>query len=320
MALKITRADEPISVDRLNMVIYAAPGLGKTSLAFTAEAPLLLDFDRGSHRAANRRDVVRITEWSDVAAISADDLAPFRTVIIDTAGRALDAITADIIRTDPKGHKNGALTLPGYGTLKNRFGQFLKLMNSFGKDVILIAHMDEQRNGEEIIERLDVQGGSKSEIYKTADAMGRLAIVNGQRRLLFSPTDAAFGKNPGQLDPLDVPHPDRPEFAGFLARVIKTTKDRLNAMTEEQSEAAAEQEWFRTILPTVTDAEGINALIGRASTAGKAAKYLLNDRAKEIGLTFDVQAKAYLSATASGTVSAEQVTDRVATQSVAGLG
>jgi hypothetical protein len=284
--LKITKAAEPITVDRLNLVLYAAPGLGKTSLAFTAADPLLLDFDNGSHRAANRKDVVRVTEWADVGGITAEDLAPFKTVIVDTAGRALDAITADIIRTDPKGHKNGALTLPGYGVLKNRFSQFLKLMNSFGKDVVLIAHMDEQRNGDEIIERLDVQGGSKGEIYKAADAMGRLVIQNGQRRLLFSPTDAAFGKNPGQLAPLDVPHPDRPEFADFLAGVIQATKDKLNAMTEEQREAAAEQEWFRTALPGVNDADGINELIGRAKSAGKAASALLAARAKELDLIF----------------------------------
>src|SRR6185312_2772849 len=148
---------------------------------------------------------VLVTAWGDVSSITAEDLAPFKTVIVDTAGRALDSITADIIRTDPKGHKNGALTLPGYGVLKTRFTTFLKLLNSFGKDVVLIAHMDEQRNGDDIIERLDVQGGSKGEIYKAADAMGRLVISNGKRQLRFSPTDAAFGKNPGQLEPLDVP-------------------------------------------------------------------------------------------------------------------
>jgi hypothetical protein len=185
MALKITRAADPIKVERLNMVIYGPPGIAKTSLAFTADNPLLLDFDNGSHRAANRKDVVRVEDWSDVAAMTAEDLAPFNTVIVDTAGRALDTLTVDIIRQNPKHGRGGALTLQGYGELKSRFGSFLKLLNSFGKDVVLIAHMDEQRNGDDVVERLDVQGGSKGEIYKSADAMGRLTITNGQRRLMF---------------------------------------------------------------------------------------------------------------------------------------
>jgi len=294
MPLKITRAADPITVDRLNMVIYGPPGIAKTSLAFTASRPLLLDFDNGSHRAANRKDVVRVTDWSDVAGITAEDLAPFDTVVVDTAGRALDVLTVDIIRANPKHGRGGALTLQGYGELKSRFGSFLKLLNSFGKDVVLIAHMDEQRNGDDVIERLDVQGGSKGEIYKAADAMGRLVIVDGKRWLRFSPTDAAFGKNPGQLEPLAVPHFESPDFAGFLAGVIQQTKDRLNELTEEQREAVAEQEWFRINLPTIEDADGINGLIERAKKAGPASITMLHHRAKEIGLIPDKTSGTYI--------------------------
>ena len=91
MSIKITRAADPIVVDRLNVVIYGPPGIGKSSLAFTADKPLLLDFDLGGHRAANRKDIVRVESWADVANISIEDLAPFQTVVMDTAGRALDA-------------------------------------------------------------------------------------------------------------------------------------------------------------------------------------------------------------------------------------
>lgn len=297
MALRITRAADPIKVDRLNMVIYAQPGIGKSSLAFTADDPLLLDFDRGAYRAANRRDVVQVEAWSDIASITGDDLAPFKTVIVDTAGRALDALAADIIRNNPKHGRGGALTLQGYGELKAKFIAFLKLLNGFGKDVVMIAHMDEQRSGDEIVERLDVQGGSKGEIYKSADAMGRIVIREGQRKLLFSPTDAAFGKNPGQLPPLDIPHMGSAEFDGFLGRVIQQTKDALNAQTEAQKEAAAEQQWFRDALPTIKDADGINALIDRAKTAGRLVGAMLHARSGELGLRFDKTSGLYVAET-----------------------
>jgi hypothetical protein len=295
MPLKITRAADPITVDRLNIVIYGPPGICKTSLAFTAADPLLLDFDQGSHRAVNRKDVVRVSEWSDVAGITDEDLAPFKTVIVDTAGRALDALTADIIRANPKHGRGGALTLQGYGELKSRFGGFLKLLNTFGKDVVLVAHMDEQRNGDDIIERLDVQGGSKGEIYKAADAMGRIAIANNQRWLRFSPTDAAFGKNPGQLEPLAIPKADAPEFTDFLSRVVQQIKDRLNEMTEEQRAAQAALSKFQTAVLNTETADDVNALMAKAKKGGDTFKALLTKHAREtLGLIFDKEAGKFV--------------------------
>jgi len=293
MSLRIVRAADPIRVDRLNIVIYGPPGLGKTSLAFTADRPLLLDFDRGAHRAHGRKDAVLVDRWEDVANITADDLADFQTIIMDTAGRALDVLAADIIRGNAKLGRGGALTLQGFGELKARFISFLKLLNGFGKDVVLIAHMDEQRNGDEVIERLDVQGGSKGEIYKAADAMGRITIRNGQRVLNFSPSDAAFGKNPGQLEALQIPHCDRPEFAGFLASVIQQTKDRLNTLTEEQRAAQETLERWRADIAGMEDADSINAAIVDAKAAGKTVAALLHDRATKLGLAFDKAAARY---------------------------
>lgn len=284
MALRILKSADPITVERLNVVLYAPPGLGKTSLAFTAEGPLLLDFDEGAHRAANRKDSVRVHQWTDVTDITADDLEPYSTVIVDTAGRALDVLSADIIRRNAKMGRGGALTLQGYGQLKSEFVAFLKQLNSFGKDVILIAHMDEQRNGDEIIERLDVQGGSKGEIYKAADAMGRINIVSGKRLLLFSPTDAAFGKNPGQLEPLTIPHCDKPEFDAFLAGVIAKIKAKLNALTEEQAEAHKALEALRLWLADVEDASGINQVVHAHKDGSRAMKALIHDRATKLGL------------------------------------
>ena len=291
MALRIIRSTDPITVTRLNVCIYAAPGLGKTSISFTADKPLLLDFDRGAHRSANRKDTVQVERWEDVAHITADDLADFNTVVVDTAGRALDTLTPDITRRNPKMGRGGSLTLQGFGQLKAEFVAWLKHLNSLGKDVVLIAHMDEQRNGDEIIERLDVQGGSKGEIYKAADAMGRLSIRDGKRMLNFSPTDASFGKNPGQLEPLEVPHPERdPQF---LACVIQQIKDRLNAMTEEQREAQAALEKWRDRTTAAQDVTAINALLPEAKGGSQAMKVLLNDRAAALGLAFDTKAGQY---------------------------
>lgn len=291
MALRITKSSDPIKVERLNVCIYGQPGAGKSSLAFTADAPLLLDFDNGAHRAANRKDIVRVTAWADVADLTADDLAPYKTVIVDTAGRALDHLTADIIRRNPKAGRGGALTLQGYGTLKAEFVAWLKALNACGKDVVLVAHMDEQRNGDDIIERLDVQGGSKGEIYKAADAMGRVAVKAGARTLNFNPTEASFGKNPGQLETQEIPHPDK--NPAFLAEIIAAIKDRLNAMTEEQTAAQAVLEDWRVKIRELDDVSAFNAAYPEVKKAPKAAQALFAAEVVARGFVFDKKTATY---------------------------
>jgi hypothetical protein len=292
MSLKITKAAEPITVERLNVCVYGPPGTGKTTLAFSAESPLLLDFDQGAHRAANRKDIVRITAWSDVVEIAERDLADYRTVVVDTAGRALDQLSTDIIRRNPKLGRGGALTLQGYGALKAEFIAWLKQLNGFGKDVILVAHMDEQRNGDDVIERLDVQGGSKGEIYKAADAMARLAIRSGKRTLNFNPTDAAFGKNPGQLDELQIP--SIATEPAFLAGVIQQIKDKLNTLTEEQVAAQALLAKWRTKIADLAVASDFNAVLAEVKEQPKAIQAIYAHAAEAHGLAFDKKAAQYV--------------------------
>lgn len=292
MALRILKSSDPIRVERINVCLYAPPGIGKTTLSFTAESPLLLDFDQGAHRAGNRKDTVRVQTWQEVAELTADDLEPYKTVIVDTAGRALDVLTADIIRRNPKAGRGGALTLQGYGSLKAEFVAWLKSLNSFGKDVVLIAHMDEQRNGDDIIERLDVQGGSKGEIYKAADAMGRIAIRDGKRVLNFSPTDASFGKNPGQLAPLEIPHPDKDP--AFLGSVIRRIKDKLNAMTEEQAAAQEVLESWRKTIAKLETLDDFNNKLEDLKSAPKAAIALFATAAVAKGFHADKKAGKYV--------------------------
>lgn len=296
MPLKIIPASDPVLIETIVLVIYGPPGVGKTSLAQTASKPLLLDFDRGRHRACNRRDSVQIGAWADVVAITPEDLAPFDTVIVDTAGRALDHLSVDIIRRDPKAGRGGALTLQGFGTLKGEFAAWLRMVRAAGKDVVLVAHMDEQHKGDDVIERIDMQGASKNEVYKSADAMGRFSIVNGKHMLNFNPTDAAFGKNPGRLDPIEVPRPDI--VPDTLTNVIAAIKTKLNELSAESLAEQAKMDEWRESFEALTTAAEFNIKIAELANEKPKVKNLLLAVGEGKGLKFDRETRAFTDAPA----------------------
>lgn len=298
MALKITKASQPIIVQTITACLYAPPGLGKTSTAFTADKPLLLDFDKGAYRSQYRKDVVEVASWQDVEQITADDLAPYNTIIVDTAGRALDVLGAELMRKNPKFKGfGGQLSLQGFGALKAGFTGWLNLLRSFGKDVILIAHMDEQHKGDEMIERLDIQGGSKNEIYKAADVMGRLRIMDSKRVLDFNPSATGFGKNPAQLPILTVPSFDT--TPDFFAGVMEQIKSALNRQSEEAIKAQAELEEKRQEFMALDGAEAFNTKALELKGADNKVKAVLHKVATSKGLSFDKKAGAYVAGEAA---------------------
>lgn len=293
MALKVTKSDEVIEVKTLVTTIYAQPGLGKTSLAFTASRPLLLDFDKGAYRAVDRGDTVQVESWDDVAQIKSEDLEEYDTIILDTVGKALEFLTADILKKTPKMGYAGALNQQGWGQLGVKFRTFLSSLTKHGKDIILVAHMDEKTDGDQIKERLKIPGGSQAVVLTDSDMIGRVSINGNDRELVFRPSENSFGKDPARFGVLPVPSGPSEKFNGFMGQVLIDAKAALNELSADQVARKSEVEWFDQHLPDVMDAEGINELLGRAKKAGSDIALKVVKRAEELGLEFDPETRSY---------------------------
>lgn len=293
--LKIVAATEPLPVENIVLTIYAAPGLWKTSTAQTAETPLTLDFDKGIYRAFNRGASVTVVKWADVQSMNAEDLEPYKTIVVDTAGRALDALSQDIIEGNPKmGRADGSLSLQGFGALKSRFSQWQTFLRSQGKDIILICHMDEQKDGDDTRERIDAQGSSRNEIYKSSDAMCRIRLDNRDQRFLdFDPRQGGFGKNPAQLPKIQIP--DLSSNPRFLADVIAQIKGTLNKHTAAQAEAVKEQNEWESAVNESETLEAVNLLVSlsKERKLSKGQKNILANKAKALGFEFDKETGCY---------------------------
>lgn len=302
MAAQLIDETEIIDVKCLCMVVFGPPGVGKTAICQTSESPLTLDFDRGAHRAFNRKPIMRFDTFRDVEA-AAPEIAKRKTIIVDTVGRLLDTLTQDIIANNAKhGSASGGLSLQGFGVLKARFGHWMSQLRLAGKDVILICHEKEEKDGDDRIMRPDIQGGSYAEVHKVADMIGYLyRDRSGKRFLDFNPTDRHLGKNAAAWDCLTVP--DLAENADYLGKLLADAKARIGRTAEASAAVAGEVDGYQKWLAGNPDMESVNGKLPALATvkpvaAKKQAWGLIEKYAADAGWTFDKTAKVFVGSAA----------------------
>ena len=111
----IKKPNELTVKNALSALIYGQPGMGKTTLALSSPQPLLLDFDGGVHRvnAAHRVDTVQISKWEEVdEVLTSGEIAEYKTIVIDTAGKMLSFMDKYIMKNNPKNEESGWHTVP----------------------------------------------------------------------------------------------------------------------------------------------------------------------------------------------------------------
>lgn len=302
--MKIIKGTEAIPVAHPVFLIFGQPGICKTSLAYSCADPLLLDFDSGAHRAANRRDTLQIGSWADVNELMEhrEALEPYATIIPDTVGRCLDVLTADIAATEPRKAPGGNLSQQGWGTLKTRFRTWTSTLRTLGKDVLLIAHDKEDKDGDTRVVRPDIVGGSYGEVMKVADFVGYCYMSGKDRVLDFNPTDRWVGKNPAGWAPFKVPPVAKAQ--AFMAELFDKGREALGAISEESAKVSTQIEEWRLNLDTFTTVDECSRAIAQANAlppvVAPQVKKLLWDRAKALGFTFDLKAKVFVAPEAVG--------------------
>jgi hypothetical protein len=297
--VRIIKATDSIPVDHPVFLIFGQPGIGKSTLGYSTKDPLLLDFDKGAHRAANRKDSLVIDAWKDVAELmdSPDALDPYAALTVDTVGRCLDVMTAHIAYTDPKKAPGGNLSLQGWGVLKGNFRTWIAQLRTKGKDVLLIAHDKEDKDGDNRIVRPDIVGASFGEVMKVADFVGYMYMAGRRRILDFNPTDKWVGKNPAGWEPFEVPPVGKAQT--FMADLFCKGREALGALSEESASVMRQVETWRDKIATLKTAAEFNAqipLINAVSTpiVQLPVKKLLMDAAHAKGVQFDKDKKAFV--------------------------
>lgn len=309
MAIQIITADQALTVNAIITYIYADPGLGKTSMGFTADKAISFDFDKGSHRTGELRRgaVVPVQKWTDIANLTVQDLAPYNTIVLDTVGAMLECIKSHLISIPNNRQKDGTLKLKAQGSANVMFKNYVHMLISMGKDVVFLAHASEDQNGDQVIYRPDLGGKNRNELYRIADIMGYLTTVRTQegksaRVINFNPSDTHHGKNAGALggDTGEVWVDDLKTNPTFLAGLIKQAKDHINTLTPAQLAANKAIEEFNNFVQSCGEIQYANDLNQLTESLDKEHMYYHNMRqamvgkAKELGFSFDKERNAWI--------------------------
>lgn len=300
MALNIVTSVQPLNVENIIAFIYGDPGIWKTSLAFTAKNPILFDFDKGAHRAgAFRKDTVQIGSWNEVARFTAQDLQGYDTIIVDTAGRALDMMTDSLKGDSRNTRRDGQLTMQGYGKLGSMFTDWLKMLRGMGKDIVLLAHASEDKDGDNVIKRPDMVGGSKKEAYKVADMMGYMTMQQGQngavRVLNFTPNHTYLAKDSGQIGNIIIN--SMTDAPNQLADIIQATKNHINSLSAEAAKAQQQLENLRNDLldaDTTSDLDELKADLDKSHPLYKEMALSVMSRSKALGFIYDKSSDSFI--------------------------
>lgn len=294
--MKILKASEAIVVSQIKAQIFGAPGSGKTSFALSAEAPLLLDFDMGAHRAIRRADTMVINDWTDVMGLltSKDDLAGYKTIVCDTVGKQLDMLGRHIISENGRlATTGGALTQQGYGVRKAHYYSFLQNVLALGLDIVLVSH-DREKDVDEVTKvRPDVSGSTYSDIMKEMDLCGYMEIVKGKRMIDFNPSERSIGKNCAGFPQMEVTD------NLTMASLISETKKIINKRNEASADIIAEIDQWKAKIAEIKTGEDAMKVVSdvktvESDTIKQQVRKLLADKTTSLGLKYDATAKSYV--------------------------
>lgn len=198
MALK--KAFETTKKNAYAALIYGQTGVGKSTLACSADKAIIVDFDGGLERVAiqHRKDYSAVTNWQEAVADTQQAIASgYTTVVVDTVGKMIDCIEADIKANNPAMvDKRGGLTLKGFGLRKIMFSNYLNTLKNSGVNVVFVAQETEtEEDGRKI--RRPAVGSDKmaTELLQDIDIAGYIHVVNGKRTVEFGTVDYAWTKN-----------------------------------------------------------------------------------------------------------------------------
>ena len=255
------------------IVLYGVPGSGKTSVATTADNPLLIDCDRGADRAVQRCDTIMAKCWKDIDS-ERESMKDYKTIVVDTAKSMIDDYLSQYAIDN--NYKLKTNTLKRFGQMGDK----------------------ETADGDVIKHSPDCTGQSKDLLVRIADQVGYVFIQNGKRSISFAPLDNFVGKNVAGLGTVVIPDYGTTEFDTCMSDIISKVKISIQGKGEAQAKANEQLAAIREQLAAAMTDEDILALIEATKLLPKIMRVpFFSEMQKSLaakGFTFDQDKKLFV--------------------------
>lgn len=304
---------EPAELDfgneKFSILIYGAPGVGKSTLAESAPKPLLIDLDNGIRRvkAQHRTATSRVNTYEELLSdLQSPAMVNFETIIIDTGGALITLLQDYVMRQDPVNRtKSGTISQKGFGAVKAEFVRLTNwLKTTLNKNIVYVFHAVEEKNKEgTAVQRLMCEGSAKNIVWQPCD-FGCYLYKNGNQTVAgFSPTDEYFAKGCYGISGVkDIPFGDN-VINNFLTRLFeeanKTLAQDKEFFAEEHEKYNAAMEEGKKLIEAIKTPEDATKFatevkeINHCLTSLAELRQIFKDKIKELGFVWDGEARCY---------------------------
>lgn len=294
---------------KIRFLLAGFPGIGKTTLALSAPKPLLIDVDRGIDRvsARNRKDFIQPETYEELLNDLKSDLSDYETLVFDTGGKLLDLMKPYAIKQDAKnGQKDGqTLSIKGYSAVGKEFQRLMDYaFYQLNKNVVVIFHAKEDKDGDATKLRILVEGSTKDNVWQPMDLGGFVEMYNGKRTIGFDNCERYYAKGThGIKGIIDIPNLDNGTPNDFLTRLF----DKVNENIEEEQKYFEEQnkeyeKVMREVNPsienmtedTVNDVMDLIKNTKHILTSEKELKHQFKQKLDSLNMKWDFVQKKYV--------------------------
>lgn len=185
--MKLYNSSDPQVKPSVVMLVYGDGGVGKTTFASTAPAPLLADCENGAKyfglRGIKDIKIANIERWSDMRDFINEVSKPeYQTVVIDPVGELMEKLKRHMVALGDKKlvQNDGSPSMAGWGWLKATLRDYIKALRDLGKHVILVAHVEEKDDEGRLVKRPKVETKLSAELVNLVDIVAFMEVVKDE--------------------------------------------------------------------------------------------------------------------------------------------